>query len=70
VSFDLLRARPLLVGRGRSGGLGLTLSASRGSIDLPVLVAGAGARNFGQQASTARRRRVSDGALGAKNGSR
>jgi hypothetical protein len=52
VSFDLLRTRLMLVERGLSDGLRLTASAPAGSIDLPVLVAGSGARKFGQQASS------------------
>jgi hypothetical protein len=52
VSFDLLRTRLMLVERGLSGGLRLTESAPAGSIDLPVLIAGSGARKFGQQASS------------------
>lgn len=42
----------MLVERGLSDGLKMTVSAPAGSIDLPVLVAGSGARKFGQQAST------------------
>jgi hypothetical protein len=56
VSFDLLRTRPMLVERGPTDGLWLTRSAPVGSIDLPVLVAGSGARKFGQQTSIPRRR--------------
>jgi hypothetical protein len=55
VSFDLLKTRPMLVERGSTGGLWLTRSAPAGSIDLPVLVAGSGAREFGQQTSVPRR---------------
>jgi hypothetical protein len=60
----------MLVERGLSGGLRLIASAPAGSIDLPVLVAGSGARKFGQQASRPSQAPTYGGALGAKNRSR